>query len=39
MGFTGVTITVEKKGYKTVSQKLYSKLDNDSVKVILVRGK
>lgn len=39
MGFTGVTITVEKKGYKTVSQKLYSKLDNDSIKVILVRGR
>lgn len=39
MGFTGVTITVEKKGYKTVSQKLYSKRENDSVKVILVRGK
>ncbi|MBL9012926.1 MAG: PEGA domain-containing protein [Myxococcales bacterium] len=39
MGFTGVTITVEKKGYKTVSQKLYSKVENDSVKVILVRGR
>ena len=39
MGFSGVTITVEKKGFKTASQKLYSKRDNDSVKVILVRGR
>jgi hypothetical protein len=39
MGFSGVTITVEKKGFKTVSQKLYSKRENDSIKVILVRGR
>lgn len=39
MGFTGVTITVEKKGFKRVSQKVYSKVDNDRVMLKLVRGK
>lgn len=39
MGFTGVTLTVEKKGFKTVTQKLYSKVDQGSVKVTLVRGR
>jgi hypothetical protein len=39
MGFTGVTLTVEKKGFKTVTQKLYSKVDLGAVKVTLVRGK
>jgi len=39
MGFTGVTITVEKKGFKPMSQKVYSKVDNDRVMLKLVRGK
>jgi hypothetical protein len=39
MGFTGVSLTVEKKGFKTVTQKLYSKVDNASVTIALVRGK
>ncbi len=39
MGFTGVTLTVEKKGFKTVTQKLYSKLDGERLGVVLVRGR
>ncbi|MBA3454435.1 MAG: PEGA domain-containing protein [Deltaproteobacteria bacterium] len=38
MGFTGVTLTVEKKGYKTVVQKVYSKVDQDRITLKLVRG-
>ncbi len=39
MGFTGVTLTVEKKGFRTETQKLYSKVDGDKLSVKLVRGK
>ena len=39
MGFTGVTLTVEKSGFKTVNQKLYSKVDGDKLTVKLVRGR
>lgn len=39
MGFTGVTLTVEKKGFKTATQKLYSKVDGERLGVVLVRGK
>ena len=39
MGFTGVTLTVEKKGFRTVSEKLYSKVENDKLTVKLDRGK
>ncbi len=39
MGFTGVTVTVEKPGFKTVTQKLYSKLDGDRISVKLMRGR
>lgn len=39
MGFTGVTLTIEKKGFRTETQKLYSKVDGDKLSVKLVRGK
>ena len=39
MGFTNVTLTVEKKGFKPMSQKVYSKVDQDRVMLKLVRGK
>lgn len=39
MGFTGVTLTFEKRGFKTATEKLYSKVDNDRVSVKLVKGK
>jgi hypothetical protein len=39
MGFTGVTLTVEKKGFRTETQKLYSKSDGERLTVKLVRGK
>ncbi len=39
MGFTGVSLTVEKPGFKTVTQKLYSKVDGDKISVKLVRGR
>ncbi len=39
MGFTGVTLTVEKPGFRTETQKLYSKSDGERLTVKLVRGK
>ena len=39
MGFTGVTLTVEKAGFRTETQKLYSKSDGERLTVRLVRGK
>ena len=39
MGFTSVPVTVEKRGYKTVTQKLYSKVDSARITVKLVRGR
>ena len=39
MGFTNVTLTVDKKGFKSISQKVYSKLDGQRVMLKLVRGK
>lgn len=39
MGFTNVTLTVEKPGFKPISQKVYSKVDQDRVMLKLVRGK
>jgi len=39
MGFTNVTLTVEKKGFKPMSQKVYSKVDQGRVMLKLVRGK
>ena len=39
MGFTGIAITVEKKGFKPVTEKLYSKVESDRLAVKLVRGK
>lgn len=37
MGFSGVTITVEKRGFKTETKKLYSKIDGEKISVKLVR--
>ncbi len=37
MGFTSVKLTVEKKGFKPVVQKVYSKVDGDRVMIKLVR--
>ena len=39
MGFTGVTLTVEKPGFRTETQKLYSKSDGERLTVRLVRGR
>jgi len=39
MGFTSVKLTVEKKGYSTIVQKVYSKVEQDRVMLKLVRGK
>jgi len=39
MGFTSVTLTVEKKGYSKIVQKVYSKVDQDRIMLKLVRGK
>jgi hypothetical protein len=39
MGFTNVTLTVEKKGYSKIVQKVYSKVDQDRIMLKLVRGK
>ncbi|MDB4962334.1 MAG: hypothetical protein JWP01_2333 [Myxococcales bacterium] len=39
MGFTQLKLSVEKKGYKPVVQKVYSKVDQDRVMIKLVRGK
>jgi hypothetical protein len=39
MGFTTITLTIEKKGYKTVVEKVYSKLDGERRTIKLQRGK
>ncbi|HEY4181692.1 MAG TPA: PEGA domain-containing protein [Kofleriaceae bacterium] len=39
MGFSTLTLTFEKKGYGTVTEKFYSKKDNDHVSVTLKKGK
>jgi hypothetical protein len=39
MGFTTLTLTFEKKGYGTVTQRFYSKKDNDRVTVTMKKGK
>ncbi|MGE0395367.1 MAG: PEGA domain-containing protein [Kofleriaceae bacterium] len=39
MGFTKVALTIEKKGYKTVVESIYSKRDGERRMVTLTRGK
>jgi hypothetical protein len=39
MGFTKVALTIEKKGYKTVVESIYSKVDGERRTVTLTRGK
>lgn len=39
MGFYGVTLTFEKKGYKTATQRVYSKVPQDRITVRLAPGR
>jgi hypothetical protein len=38
MGFVGVKITIEKKGYKTITQRVYSKVPQDRLTVRMLES-